>query len=192
MRSPETLSGEIATGEGKTLIATLAAFVYALFGRGCHIATVNEYLARRDCEWMRPLYSALGLSCDFVYAGQSAEDKKRAYLADITYGTAAEFGFDYLRDNSTTQSAGEKVQRGFFYCLVDEADSVLVDEARTPLIISGGDDEASENPFEKSCRKYARSSPSRTSYAGQSQAKSSQKSRKRARLTSPTWGKSRR
>lgn len=140
---------EIATGEGKTLIATLPAFVYALFGRGCHIATVNEYLARRDCEWMRPLYSALGLSCDFVYAGQSAEDKKRAYLADITYGTAAEFGFDYLRDNSTTQSAGEKVQRGFFYCLVDEADSVLVDEARTPLIISGGDDEASENPFEK-------------------------------------------
>lgn len=140
---------EIATGEGKTLIATLPAFVYALFGRGCHIATVNEYLARRDCEWMRPLYYALGLSCDFVYAGQSAEDKKRAYLADITYGTAAEFGFDYLRDNSTTQSAGEKVQRGFFYCLVDEADSVLVDEARTPLIISGGDDEASENPFEK-------------------------------------------
>ena len=140
---------EIATGEGKTLIATLPAFVYALFGRGCHIATVNEYLARRDCEWMRPLYSALGLSCDFVYAGQSAEDKKRAYLADITYGTAAEFGFDYLRDNSTIQSAGEKVQRGFFYCLVDEADSVLVDEARTPLIISGGDDEASENPFEK-------------------------------------------
>lgn len=140
---------EIATGEGKTLIATLPAFVYALFGRGCHIATVNEYLARRDCEWMRPLYSALGLSCDFVYAGQSAEGKKRAYLADITYGTAAEFGFDYLRDNSTTQSAGEKVQRGFFYCLVDEADSVLVDEARTPLIISGGDDEASENPFEK-------------------------------------------
>ena len=140
---------EIATGEGKTLIATLPAFVYALFDRGCHIATVNEYLARRDCEWMRPLYSALGLSCDFVYAGQSAEDKKRAYLADITYGTAAEFGFDYLRDNSTTQSAGEKVQRGFFYCLVDEADSVLVDEARTPLIISGGDDEASGNPFEK-------------------------------------------
>lgn len=140
---------EIATGEGKTLIATLPAFVYALFGRGCHIATVNEYLARRDCEWMRPLYSALGLSCDFVYARQSAENKKRAYLADITYGTAAEFGFDYLRDNSTTQSAGEKVQRGFFYCLVDEADSVLVDEARTPLIISGGDDEASENPFEK-------------------------------------------
>lgn len=140
---------EIATGEGKTLIATLPAFIYALFGKGCHIATVNEYLARRDCEWMRPLYSALGLSCDFVFAGQSAEDKKRAYDADITYGTAAEFGFDYLRDNSTTQSADEKVQRGFFYCLVDEADSVLVDEARTPLIISGGDDEAAENPFEK-------------------------------------------
>ena len=138
---------EIATGEGKTLIATLPAYVYALFGRGCHIATVNEYLAGRDCQWMSPLYNLLGLACDCVFAGQSNGAKKAAYAADITYGTAAEFGFDYLRDNSTTFSFDEKVQRGFFFCLVDEADSVLVDEARTPLIISGGDDDGQENPY---------------------------------------------
>ena len=138
---------EIATGEGKTLIATLPAYVYALFGNGCHIATVNEYLARRDCEWMRPLYSVLGLTCSHVYSGQSVGEKKEAYAADITYGTSSEFGFDYLRDNSTTSASDEKVQRGFFFCLVDEADSILVDEARTPLIISGADEEMAENPY---------------------------------------------
>lgn len=138
---------EIATGEGKTLIATLPAYIYALFGRGCHIATVNEYLTRRDCQWMSPLYNLLGLTCDCVFAGQTNAEKKAAYAADITYGTAAEFGFDYLRDNSTTFSLEEKVQRGFFFCLVDEADSVLVDEARTPLIISGGDDDEQCNPY---------------------------------------------
>ena len=110
----KNMVAEIATGEGKTLIATLPAYVYALYGKGCHIATVNEYLARRDCEWMRPIYNLLGLRCDYVYSGQSSSDKKSAYLADITYGTSTEFGFDYLRDNSMTSSIDEKVQRGFF------------------------------------------------------------------------------
>ncbi len=139
--------GEIATGEGKTLIATLPLYLYSLFGKGCHIATVNEYLARRDCEWMRPLYSLLGLTCACVYSGQRPSEKRAAYAADITYGTASEFGFDYLRDNSVTASPGEKVQRGFFFCLVDEADSILADEARTPLIISGADTAGGENPY---------------------------------------------
>lgn len=140
---------EIATGEGKTLIATLPAYVYALYGKGCHIATVNEYLARRDCEWMRPIYNLLGLRCDYVYSGQGTSDKKAAYAADITYGTSTEFGFDYLRDNSMTSTIGEKVQRGFFFCLIDEADSILIDEARTPLIISDYDADEPENPFKE-------------------------------------------
>ena len=143
----KNMVAEIATGEGKTLIATLPAYFYALYGKGCHIATVNEYLAKRDCEWMRPLYSLLGLKCACIYADQTLEEKKQAYFADITYGTSSEFGFDYLRDNSTAETPEEKVQRGFFYCLVDEADSILVDEARTPLIISGPQEDSSENAY---------------------------------------------
>ena len=143
----KNMIAEIATGEGKTLIATLPAYVYALYGKGCHIATVNEYLARRDCEWMGPIYNLLGLKCSYVYSGQTSADKKSAYSADITYGTSTEFGFDYLRDNSMTHSRGEKVQRGFFFCLIDEADSILIDEARTPLIISDYDADEPENPF---------------------------------------------
>lgn len=138
---------EVSTGEGKTLIATLPAYMNALFGRGCYIATVNEYLAKRDSQWMGALYNMLGLSCAYVYANQSDADKKRAYAADITYGTSSEFGFDYLRDNSSTVELSDKVQRGFFYCLIDEADSILIDEARTPLIISGEDEDAGANPF---------------------------------------------
>lgn len=142
----KNMVAEVATGEGKTLAATLPAFMNSLYGRGCHIATVNEYLARRDSQWMGALYNMLGVSCACVYADQSAREKKLAYAADITYGTSSEFGFDYLRDNSMTVSADEKVQRGFFYALVDEADSILIDEARTPLIISG-EDEDSCDPF---------------------------------------------
>ena len=142
----KNMVAEVATGEGKTLAATLPAFMNSLYGRGCHIATVNEYLARRDSQWMGALYNMLGVSCACVYADQSADEKRLAYAADITYGTSSEFGFDYLRDNSMTASAAEKVQRGFFYALVDEADSILIDEARTPLIISG-DDEDSGDPF---------------------------------------------
>lgn len=137
----ESMVAEIATGEGKTLVATLPAYLNALSGLGCHIATVNEYLAMRDSQWMGNLYAMLGLSTSCVYANQSAEEKKKAYLADITYGTSSEFGFDYLRDNSMAQTPEERVRRGFNFCLVDEADSVLIDEARTPLIISGFDED---------------------------------------------------
>lgn len=143
----KNMVAEVSTGEGKTLIATLPAVMNALYGKGCHIATVNEYLARRDSQWMGALYNMLGLSCGCVYSQQSPSEKKKAYLADITYGTSSEFGFDFLRDNSMTSSIDEKVQRGFFYALVDEADSILIDEARTPLIISGEDDDGDSDPF---------------------------------------------
>lgn len=127
---------EMRTGEGKTLVATLPAYLNALSSRGVHIVTVNDYLARRDAEWMRPLYEFLGLSVGINLHGLSPAEKQAAYVADITYGTNNEFGFDYLRDNMTF-SLNEKVQRGLNYALVDEVDSILVDEARTPLIISG-------------------------------------------------------
>ena len=143
----KNMVAEIATGEGKTLVATLPLYLNALQGLGCHVATVNEYLAKRDAQWMGHLFERLGLKAACVYASQSFEEKKEAYLVDITYGTASEFGFDYLRDNSMAQSAGGRVQRGFNFCLIDEADSVLIDEARTPLIISGYDDEEPEAIF---------------------------------------------
>src|SRR5205807_928112 len=128
---------EMATGEGKTLVATLPAFLNALAGRGVHIVTVNSYLAERDAAWMGPLYQFHGLrvACIDSYPAHSKE-RKQAYQADITYGTSNEFGFDYLRDNQVT-SLEWKVQRGHHYALVDEVDSLLIDEARTPLIISG-------------------------------------------------------
>lgn len=127
---------EMATGEGKTLVSTLPAYLNALPGTGVHIVTVNEYLAHRDADWMRPVYDALGLTVGFTLSGQSPEEKKAAYQCDITYGTNNEFGFDYLRDNLAF-SIEEQVQRGLNYAIVDEVDSVLIDEARTPLIISG-------------------------------------------------------
>ncbi|GEK47354.1 preprotein translocase subunit SecA [Halomonas pacifica] len=131
---------EMKTGEGKTLVATLAVYLNALPGEGVHVVTVNDYLARRDADWMRPLYEFLGLSVGTVYAGQTQEEKRAAYACDITYGTNNEFGFDYLRDNMAF-SQEEKVQRGLHYAIVDEVDSILIDEARTPLIISGPVDE---------------------------------------------------
>ncbi|AQU82068.1 MULTISPECIES: preprotein translocase subunit SecA [unclassified Halomonas] len=131
---------EMKTGEGKTLVATLAVYLNALPGKGVHVVTVNDYLARRDAEWMRPLYEFLGLSIGVIFAGQSGEEKRHAYQCDITYGTNNEFGFDYLRDNMAF-SLEEKVQRGLHYAIVDEVDSILIDEARTPLIISGAVDE---------------------------------------------------
>ncbi|WP_136066969.1 preprotein translocase subunit SecA [Modicisalibacter radicis] len=127
---------EMKTGEGKTLVATLAVYLNALPGRGVHVVTVNDYLARRDAEWMRPLYESLGLTVGVIYAGQTSEEKRAAYACDITYGTNNEFGFDYLRDNMAF-SLGDKVQRELHYAIVDEVDSILIDEARTPLIISG-------------------------------------------------------
>lgn len=131
---------EMKTGEGKTLVATLAVYLNALPSKGVHVVTVNDYLARRDAEWMRPLYEFLGLSVGVIFAGQTGEEKRHAYQCDITYGTNNEFGFDYLRDNMAF-SLEDKVQRGLHYAIVDEVDSILIDEARTPLIISGAVDE---------------------------------------------------
>jgi preprotein translocase subunit SecA len=128
---------EMATGEGKTLVATLPVFLNALAGRGVHLVTVNDYLARRDAEWMGPLYEFHGLSVDCIDKHQpNSEDRRKAYAADITFGTNNEFGFDYLRDNMAI-NPGDLVQRKHNYAIVDEVDSVLIDDARTPLIISG-------------------------------------------------------
>jgi preprotein translocase subunit SecA len=132
-------SGKIAemrTGEGKTLMATLSAYLNALPGKGVHIVTVNDYLARRDAAWMGKVYNFLGLTVGVVVSGQDTASKRAAYAADITYGTNNEFGFDYLRDNMAFR-ADDRVQRGLYYAIVDEVDSILIDEARTPLIISG-------------------------------------------------------
>ncbi|TAK75633.1 MAG: preprotein translocase subunit SecA [Gammaproteobacteria bacterium] len=134
---------EMRTGEGKTLMSTLSAYLNALTGQGVHIITVNDYLARRDAEWMRPLYDFLGLTVGVNSQGMLPVDKQKAYAADITYGTNNEFGFDYLRDNMVF-SLGEKVQRGLHYAIVDEVDSILIDEARTPLIISGAAEDSIE------------------------------------------------
>jgi preprotein translocase subunit SecA len=133
---------EMRTGEGKTLVATLPAYLNALSGKGVHIITVNDYLAERDADWMRPLYEFLGLSVGCVLSGQSHEVKQQAYQCDITYGTNNEFGFDYLRDNMAF-SLDEKVQRELNFAVVDEVDSILIDEARTPLIISGSLEDSS-------------------------------------------------
>ncbi len=134
---------EMKTGEGKTLVATLAVILNALEGKGVHVVTVNDYLAKRDAEWMGRLYNFLGLSVGVIVAGLSDEQRKEAYGADITYGTNNEFGFDYLRDNMKFY-AEQLVQRGHHYAIVDEVDSILIDEARTPLIISGASDESTD------------------------------------------------
>ncbi|ACZ18882.1 preprotein translocase subunit SecA [Thermanaerovibrio acidaminovorans] len=134
---------EMKTGEGKTLVATLAVALNALEGKGVHVVTVNDYLAKRDAEWMGPVYRGLGLTVAVIEPFMSQEDRYAAYRADITYGTNSEFGFDYLRDNMAL-SKREQVQRGHWYCLVDEVDSILIDEARTPLIISGPSEDSVE------------------------------------------------
>ena len=134
---------EMQTGEGKTLVATLPAYLNALSGEGVHVVTVNDYLAKRDSEWMGKLYRWLGLSVGLIVPGLDGAARRKAYNADITYGTNNEFGFDYLRDNMVTYKAN-MVQRGHAYAIVDEVDSILIDEARTPLIISGrGEDSSS-------------------------------------------------
>ncbi len=134
---------EMRTGEGKTLVATTAVYLNALHGRGVHVITVNDYLAQRDSEWMGKLYQFLGLSVGVIISGMSSEQRRESYAADVTYGTNNEFGFDYLRDNMALSSE-EKVQRDLYYAIVDEVDSILIDEARTPLIISGPTNESSE------------------------------------------------
>src|SRR3954451_4796110 len=146
---------EMRTGEGKTLTGTLAVAVNALAGKGVHVVTVNDYLARRDADWMRPIYEGLGLSIGVLQNMQPHEEKRAAYAADITYGTNSEFGFDYLRDNMAV-SLDEKVQHGgrfteegkplssHHFAIVDEVDNILIDEARTPLIISGAPEQAAD------------------------------------------------
>jgi preprotein translocase subunit SecA len=128
---------EMATGEGKTLVATLPLYLNALTGRGAHLVTVNDYLARRDAEWMGQLYGFLGLTVGCIQHDQEPDVRREQYAMDITYGTNSEFGFDYLRDNGMATTREQQVQRGYCYAIVDEVDSILIDEARTPLIISG-------------------------------------------------------
>ncbi|HEX7518375.1 MAG TPA: preprotein translocase subunit SecA [Chthoniobacterales bacterium] len=128
---------EMATGEGKTLVATLPLYLNALTGKGAHLVTVNDYLARRDAEWMGELYRFLGLTCGCIQHDEPPDIRREHYAMDITYGTNSEFGFDYLRDNGMATTREQQVQRGYNYAIVDEVDSILIDEARTPLIISG-------------------------------------------------------
>jgi preprotein translocase subunit SecA len=134
---------EMRTGEGKTLVATLPAYLNTLGGDGVHIVTVNEYLAQRDADWMRPVYDFLGLTVGVSKSGQTQDEKRAAYDADITYATNNELGFDYLRDNLAF-SLNDKVQRDLCFAIVDEVDSILIDEARTPLIISGPVEESTD------------------------------------------------
>jgi preprotein translocase subunit SecA len=135
---------EMKTGEGKTLVATLTTYLNALAGKGVHIVTVNDYLASRDAEWMGRIYRFLGLTVGVIYSGQEPEEKRAAYACDVTYGTNNEFGFDYLRDNMAF-TPDDRVQRPLNYAIIDEVDSILIDEARTPLIISGPTDDDPEN-----------------------------------------------
>jgi preprotein translocase subunit SecA len=136
---------EMVTGEGKTLVATLPAYLNALESKGVHIVTVNDYLARRDMEWMAPIYNGLGLTVDAIWSGMDPNERQQAYACDITYGTNNEFGFDYLRDNMKHAARGDdrypkhqqQAQGVLNYAIVDEVDNILIDEARTPLIISG-------------------------------------------------------
>ncbi|PKN21000.1 MAG: preprotein translocase subunit SecA [Deltaproteobacteria bacterium HGW-Deltaproteobacteria-6] len=137
---------EMKTGEGKTLAATMPLYLNALEGKGCHVVTVNDYLARRDAEWMSPIYHFLGLTVGVIIHGMDDDERRNAYGKDITYGTNNEFGFDYLRDNMKF-SLEEYVQREFNFAIVDEVDSILIDEARTPLIISGASEESTEKYY---------------------------------------------
>ncbi|MCK4608560.1 MAG: preprotein translocase subunit SecA [Gammaproteobacteria bacterium] len=139
----ESRIAEMRTGEGKTLVATLPVYLNTLTGKGVHVVTVNDYLAKRDAEWMGPVYEFLGLTVGVIWANQSHAEKQAAYACDVVYGTNNEFGFDYLRDNMAF-SLADKVQRDIYFAIIDEVDSILIDEARTPLIISGPSDDSSE------------------------------------------------
>ena len=157
----------MATGEGKTLVATLPVYLNALTGRGVHVVTVNDYLAARDSEWMGAVYKFLGLTVGCILHDQSPADRRAQYNCDITYGTNAEFGFDYLRDNGMATRREDQVQRGHYFAIVDEVDSILIDEARTPLIISGAvghhggqpSTTSSSPPSNRSCARRKNSAP---------------------------------
>src|SRR5215475_8885640 len=138
---------EMRTGEGKTLVATLPVYLNALLGKGVHVITVNDYLARRDAEWMGKIYKFLGMTVGVIQNDLDDFERQEAYGCDITYGTNNEFGFDYLRDNMKFELA-TCVQRGHYYAIVDEVDSILIDEARTPLIISGASDDSTSKYYE--------------------------------------------
>ena len=142
MVSHKGMIAEMKTGEGKTLVATLAAYLNALEGKGVHVVTVNDYLAKRDAEWMGKIYRFLGLTVDYIIHGKNDNERRIAYNSDIVYATNNELGFDYLRDNMKF-SLYERVQRDFNFAIVDEVDSILIDEARTPLIISGEAEDSS-------------------------------------------------
>ena len=144
---------EMKTGEGKTLTATLPIVLNSLTGNGVHLVTVNDYLARRDAEWMRPIYEMLGVSVGVIQSEERDDEKHAAYACDVTYGTNSEFGFDYLRDNLAV-SVEDKYQRGHHFAIVDEVDNILIDEARTPLIISGAPEQAADLYY-----KFARLAP---------------------------------
>ena len=137
---------EMKTGEGKTLVATLPVYLNALAGRGVHVVTVNDYLAKRDSEWMGKIYTFLGLTVGVIVHDLDDQERRDAYAADVTYGTNNEFGFDYLRDNMKFDLA-DCVQRGHNFGIVDEVDSILIDEARTPLIISGASEESTDKYY---------------------------------------------
>ena len=137
---------EMKTGEGKTLVATLPVYLNSLEGKGVHVVTVNDYLAKRDAEWMGKLYKFLGLSVGVIVHDLDDEERRASYASDVTYGTNNEFGFDYLRDNMKFDLA-DCVQRGHHYSIVDEVDSILIDEARTPLIISGPSEESTDKYY---------------------------------------------
>src|SRR5690606_11776886 len=134
---------EMRTGEGKTLVSTLPAYLRALTGGGVHIVTVNDYLASRDAKWMSPVYEFLGMTVGVIQSMQPSELRRAAYHSDVTYGTNNEYGFDYLRDNMAL-SKNDKVQRPLYFAIIDEVDSILIDEARTPLVISGAAENSSE------------------------------------------------
>jgi preprotein translocase subunit SecA len=138
---------EMATGEGKTLVSTCPLYLNALSGNNCQLVTVNDYLARRDSEWMGHLFRMLGLTVGCIQNSQAPQIRREQYECNITYGTASEFGFDYLRDNGMTSRKEDQVQRDHFFCIIDEVDSILVDEARTPLIISGPMQDDNPLPF---------------------------------------------
>ncbi|MEM7071187.1 MAG: preprotein translocase subunit SecA, partial [Pseudomonadota bacterium] len=144
MALDEGYIAEMKTGEGKTLVSTLAGYLNALSGKGVHLVTVNDYLAKRDGQWMGGVYRFLGMNIGIILPQMSPDERREAYQADITYGTNNEFGFDYLRDNLRL-SLDHMVQRDYHYAIIDEVDSILIDEARTPLIISGPSDASSEN-----------------------------------------------
>src|SRR5437660_463367 len=137
---------EMKTGEGKTLVATLPSYLNALAGNGVHVVTVNDYLARRDSEWMGKIYRFLGMTVGVIVHDLDDDERRRSYASDITYGTNNEFGFDYLRDNMKFRIA-DCTQREHFFAIVDEVDSILIDEARTPLIISGPSEEATDKYY---------------------------------------------